>query len=444
MLTYDELNRRLRGRIFYILYLLYTIFILGAAVSGWNWYDLQWFLKWVHYGPLYFYYAPKCAYFPLTPLTFIAFYKIALILVSTFHPRIPIYTIRLVTKLPVIVSVLLIAYILYRKAGPVPAVVWMFTFATYSNVWALQYDVVAGLLLLVAGICLLKDRYFEAGACIAFATLYKQACIIAGLTLILVLLLTGRRRQAALAFTGLAVPLVASTLPYLVLEPEQFIHKSLIFHAKRFPQDLSIWNIPQLLTDYHHMFKTFTWLWEYVFLGAYAIYMFFTVRSLRHDFDQRKLVLTVAGALVLLIMLNKVGNPGYLLWSLPLLIMLIQEPLFYVVLAVSSLFAYIVYPFLMYVPAVMLNKGVFIVEDLRYWPARKLFIKSIIGLPQSLEMYLTRPLSLYEYKLMKFLYKNFGYLATGCAIAYNVFLGLALYYVLTRVRVIKRPSLDTK
>ncbi len=444
MLTYEELNQKLRGKIFYILYVLYAIFILGTAVSGWNWYDVQWFLKWVQYGPLYFYYAPKCAYFPLTPLTFIAFYKFAKLLVSTFHPRIPIYTIRLVTKLPVVVSVLLIAYILYRKAGPIPAIAWMFTFATYSNVWALQYDVVSGLLILLAGLCILKDRYLEAGACIAFATLYKQACIIAGLTLFLALLLTGRRKQALYAFIGLAVPLLALTLPYLILEPWQFIYKSLLFHAKRFPQDLSIWNIPQLLTDYHHMYKTFVWLWEYVFIGAYVAYMIFTVYFLRKNFDQRKLALVVAGSLVLLIAINKVGNPGYLLWSLPLLIMLVQEPLFYVMLAISSLFAYIVYPFLMYVPAVMLNKGVFIVEDLKYWPARKLFIKSIIGLPQSLEMYLTRPISLYEYKLMKFLYKNFGYFATVCAIMYNAFLGLALYYVLTRVRNLKHPNLETK
>jgi len=235
-------DNNVRGWKFAIIYIAFTLIILGTAVSGWNWYDVQWFIKWAQYGLLHVYYAPKCAYFPLAPITFVLLYKSAIYIVNTFHLSKPIYLTRLLTKLPMIISALLIAYILYRRVGPSVAILWMFTLPTYSNIWALQFDIITALFLLLTVLLEWRGRSFLAGICLGIATLYKQAVLVAYIPYLFYSIVRKRFRKLLLFTTGFIGTVAIFVIPYLIVSPKMFIQKAILFHAKRFPQDLSIWN----------------------------------------------------------------------------------------------------------------------------------------------------------------------------------------------------------
>ncbi len=425
----DYIDRNLRGWKFAVTYIAFAIILLGVAVSGWNWYDVQWFIKWTHYGLLHVYYAEKCAYFPLAPITFVLLYKAAISIVKMFNLSKPIYLIRLMTKLPMIISALVIAYILYRKAGSSVALLWMFTLPTYSNIWALQFDIITALFLLLMILLEWKDRNLLAGICLGVATLYKQAVLVAYVPYLFYSIVRRRFKKLAKFTLGFLGTLLIFVTPYIMTSFKEFIEKSILFHADRYPQDLSIWNIPQVITNYKVLIPLFKWLWEPIFI--IALISFVVIRSILiykrsesiDDYEfKRILTCDITISILLLIFLNKVGNPGYFIWIAPLLLLLIRDEIYYIVYIVSTIFAYIIYPSLMYIPAVILGKGIFIVEDLKYWSAKKLFGKSIIGLPQQLKTLLLGPVSMSELKFMQFLYNNFGYFALACIIAYNILL----------------------
>ncbi|NPA23629.1 MAG: DUF2029 domain-containing protein [Crenarchaeota archaeon] len=427
--TYIDNN--IRGRRFAIIYIIFILILLGTAVSGWNWYDVQWFIRWTHYNLLHVYFAEKCAYFPLAPITFVLLYKFATYVAHTYHLYEPIYFIRFVTKLPMIISAALIAYILYRETRPSVALLWMFTLPTYSNIWALQFDIITALFLLLMVLLERRGRSFLAGVCLAVAALYKQAVIVAYIPYLLYMVFRRRFKRLALFSLGFFTTLFGMLAPYLAVSYREFIYKSMLFHADRFPQDLSIWNIPQILTNYKLLIPLFRWLWEPVFLIALFAYLGTRLyilyrKSKLSPIDEKEfnnmLISDIVVSILFIIFFNKVGNPGYFIWVAPLLLLLINDEIYYLAYIVCTIFAYIIYPSLLYIPAVILNRGIFIVEDLRYWPARKLFAKSIAGLPQQLKTLLLEPTSLSEIKLMKFLYNNFGYFGFICLLAYNILL----------------------
>ncbi len=427
--TYIDTN--IRGKKFAIIYIIFILILLGTAVSGWNWYDVQWFIRWTHYGLLHVYFAEKCAYFPLAPITFVLLYKFATYVAYTYHLYKPIYFIRFVTKLPMIISAALIAYILYRESRPSVALLWMFTLPTYSNIWALQFDIITALFLLLMVLLEKRGRSLLAGVCLAIAALYKQAVVVAYIPYLIYMIVRKRFRRLALFSLGFFTVLFGVLTPYLLVSYREFIEKSILFHADRFPQDLSIWNIPQILTNYKLLVPLFKWLWEPVFIIALFTYLGFRIVYIQRKYGidtiseeefNRILISDVIISILFLIFFNKVGNPGYFIWVAPLLLLLINDEIYYLAYIICTIFAYIIYPSILYIPAVMLNKGIFIVEDLKYWPARKLFAKSIAGLPQQLRTLLLEPTSVSEIKLMKFLYNNFGYFGFICIVAYNILL----------------------
>ncbi|NPA71162.1 MAG: DUF2029 domain-containing protein [Crenarchaeota archaeon] len=439
--TYIDTN--IRGKRFAILYIIFILILLGTAVSGWNWYDVQWFIRWTHYDLLHVYFAEKCAYFPLAPITFVLLYKFATYIAYTYHLYEPIYFIRFVTKLPMIISAALIAYILYRESRPSVAILWMFTLPTYSNIWALQFDIITALFLLLMVLLEKRGKSLLAGVCLAVAALYKQAVIVAYIPYLIYMIVRRRFRRLALFSLGFFTVLFGVLTPYLLVSYREFIEKAILFHADRFPQDLSIWNIPQILTNYKLLVPLFKWLWEPVFIIALFTYIGLRILYLHHKYNiisitdeefNKILINDIVISILLLIFFNKVGNPGYFIWIAPLLLLLINDELYYLAYIICTIFAYVIYPSILYIPAVMLNKGIFIVEDLKYWPARKLFAKSIAGLPQQLRTLLLEPTSVSEIKLMKFLYNNFGYFGFICLIAYNI---LLIYSIikLTKIRI---------
>ncbi len=420
------------------IFVLYSLVLLGLAISGWNWYDVQWFIKWTHYDLLHVYNAPKCAYFPLTPILFVLLYKSAVWIAKTFALSHPIYFIRFIVKLPLIVAAVATAVILYRRGDAVPLVAWIASAAVYSNIWSLQFDLIVGLLLLLSCLTLTR-RPSLAAVLVGLATLFKQAAAICILPHIIVLKLRKSARDIIVyTFTFLAVVLSA-VLPYLLVDYASFMQKAILFHAHRMPQDLSIWNVPQILTRFTVKIPVLSWLWEIPFVvSTLLLTTLFLAKGRKVVRELSDVDLTLAlTSLFLLVLLfwNKVGNPGYILWALPLLLLLFRENLLYAALVdIATLFADFLYPWILCVPAAVLGKKVFIIEDWKYWPARSLLTNSTIGLPVPLQLYIVLPILPGEGKIMALIEKNFPLLATICIAIYNAFLLVSMVMIAKRLK----------
>ncbi len=423
-----------------LLFVLYTLVLLGLAVSGWNWYDVQWFIKWTKEGILHVYEAPKCAYFPLTPLLFVLLYRSAVWIAKTFSLSQPIYFIRFLVKLPLVISAIVTAVLLYRYGDALPLVAWVMSAAVYSNIWSLQFDLIVGLFILISCLCLVR-RPTLAAFLVAIATLFKQAAAICIIPHMIVLRYR-RSLRAALTYLGVFLAtVIAGIAPYVLTDFKSFILKAIIFHSQRMPQDLSIWNIPQVLTNFRVKIPVLAWIWEIPFLASTIVLCILLVRwkdKLTHLSDMDLTLALTSLFLVLLLFWNKVGNPGYILWVLPLLLLLFRENVTYSMFTVAAtFFANFLYPWILCVPAAVLNKEVFIVEDWRYWPARALLVNSTIGLPLPLQLYVILPILPGESRLMMLVERNFPLLALMCIVIYNAFL---LFSVALILRILRRKS----
>jgi len=419
------------------LFVLYGLVLLGLAISGWNWYDVQWFLKWTKHDILHVYESPKCAYFPLTPLLFVALYRSAQWIAESLHLSNSIYLVRLLVKLPLIISAIVIAVILYRYGGEIPLVAWIISAAVYSNIWSLQFDLIVGLLVLLSCLALTRRNVETAGLLLGLAVLFKQAVAVCIIPHILAIKLSGGKlRDVVRYLTAFLLVVTVVLTPFILADYKSFIEKAILFHAKRMPQDLSIWNLPQVLSDFKVKIPELSWVWEVPFIMSVIILILILVsKRVKCRVLDLDLVLALTSIFLLALLLwNKVGNPGYVLWVLPLLLLLFREKLSYAVLTVfSTLVANFVYPWMLCVPAAVLGKEVFIVEDWKYWPARLLLENSTVGLPLPLRLYLILPLLPGEKKIMLLLEKCFPIVAVACIIVYNVFIIVSMVLTWRRI-----------
>lgn len=440
----EPTSRKVRGRkhqlvvpiaddprkILYFAYALSTFLLFATSYISWNYYDVQWWLIWCkiaeRYGILSIYaLSPKLAYFPLFPLTFIAFYKLAQLL----HVANNINLLRIVEKIPIVVATIVGGELIWRETRSLEATcLWLLGIPTLELFWGYQYDSIVGVLLLLH-VKYLRDRdWTRAGICLGLATLYKQAVVLAGAV---GLKIVKDYRSMIRYLTATFLTVLAVSLPFLLYDPRAFIGKTLLFHGERLPQEVSIWNIPQLLTS--HLMPNIRHLW---ILPTLAVLVLLVARYRICDDYLPDLAKYQALLLGVLILLNKIGNPPYFLWIYPSIVLWLgarrhfKKSIVLPLLALSVT-GFVLHPLLVYFPRVVLDKPLLIVEDVADWNAYWLYLHSYQGLALYFAQIVVNTFRTVPQlrSFVQFLYTNFNILDSILALTYNISLAVLLYYM---------------
>lgn len=312
------------------LFIVIQILLLYLIISGWNYYDVRYFIKWyeeyVATGRLLEVYTVspplKVAYPPLAILIFSFFHA----LVASFFPT-DIIAWRIIDKLPLLISFNIVYFILYRKYGNLASILWLFNFVAYSVIHSYQFDLIVSLFILMAIISIGKEDYEKYGIYTTLATLIKHTLgILLLLPIIELLQLKDHRRLSRYLAVIFTIGFVF-IFPFFIVDPVSFIDKVLLFHAKRPPQQLSIWAIPAYLAKYDLSrvpeWLNNAWIIPFTLFTIFVFYMF-----TREDTSIPKenkyikyIILLITGFLLL----SKVNNINYFLWIAPPLIILISK-----------------------------------------------------------------------------------------------------------------------
>ncbi len=375
-----------------------SIIIVVAAVIVWNYYDITIFTNWVKiYNEigllnLYTMYryneSYRVVYFPLAPLTFIAFYNLGETTVETLinttgvsanSTQLEVITttiLRIISKIPLILSVYLTAYILYKKEGPDVTRWWFYSIPLIIAVATYQFDPLMILFLLAGSYWLVEKRWLRAGIAWGLGTAIKYVPII----LVPVAFMASEKKRDFIkflaAFTGVVL---AVTLPFLIIDPEGFYMNVFEFHSDRPPQYLSIFNVPVLLSNRDPVIThVMTQIWPYVFIAIYIVVLLIIKPK---PGDKDSIFISILALLLVFTIFNKVINPNYLLWSYPYIIYVLvkrRKKLGLNLLIVASIIAMLWPGLYLYVPAI-LNKPTYIEEEMRYYNARLLVERSFQG-----------------------------------------------------------------
>ncbi len=407
------------------------LIILGAYT--WNYYDIAVFIEWVKVAittsPLYIYvYAVKCGYMPLAPLTFIAFTVLGLniltLLYNVLPPEIQLQIFRLLVKLPLFISIYLVSYILYKREGWKIAREWLIGIPVFIIISTYQFDPLMVLTLLLGAYALLDKRYKLAGIYWALSTAIKYIPII----LIPIIAKDLRRKGKLKEFlTTFALVLLAITLPFMIINPSAFIKNALGFHAFRPPQMLSIFNVPYLLSRFDPVVGiTLAQLWAPIVLTIYVFLMKYLNVDTSNKDDLFKVLFIVIGTFILL---NKVVNPGYIMWVYPFLVYwfdkLGSKKLKSMVLT-CILIAITVISLRYYVWA-ELGRPIYIEEDMAWYDSKTFIEKSVSIYDELKDIDVDR-------KILIWFYENYPLIGGISITMYNIVL---LYFI---VRVLKYKS----
>jgi len=348
------------------------IFVLWNALSGWNYYDVQYFIEWANvawkYGILYVYqFCDKVAYPPIPVLLFVGLYTLAITLGNN-----TILTL-LVLKIPLIIAFNLIYVLLVKRDSLTAGKLWLISYASYTTIFGYQFDLIMVLLLLLVYFEIIspKGSPWRAGLWMALAILVKHGIALLGFIPLLEYLKNKDYRSTRNYLIAGIVTGLMFTVPFLIVAPYSFIYKILLFHENRYPQDLSLWAIPLYVTnyDYARLPCIITWIWLPIYILVYSVFL---LSLYRIRLSRERYIYAFVAGLVITLVLNKVGNLNYYVWILPFLAIMLPRisNRFLTVLYVAIPFLIMgAYPaMIMYVPAVV-HGSVFITEDLSYYSA---------------------------------------------------------------------------
>ena len=365
---------------------LFTAITVVCASLGWNYYDYMWWLKWVSIANsdgIFRVYSectpPSCKapYPPLAIMIFVAIYNLA----SAIHSYASIAIMKI---LLVAIPGLAIYAIIRRVHGYRVAILWLFSLPFIAILIALQFDVLLALFLALSLYLFRIRRYRACMAAAALATLVKQS---AALVIPVLLLAILKQRGLSEAIKCLAVSLsiiLAVVAPFMMYAPTQFIENVIVFHAHRFPQDVSLWAIPViLLKDSAVTIDFLRWGWEIPFLACYILLLAVFMRKELWRVSEG-VALCCCTALLLFIAMNKIGNLNYLAWVVPLGLLALGSRgrgnlciSFYLFTSLAIALGFAPYIALLYIPPAVVGKPVFVVEDLRYWNATYILVHSV-------------------------------------------------------------------
>ncbi len=419
--------------------ILANIFILVFAPTHWLYYDVRYFIEWVdvikQHGLLSVYiYSHKVAYPPIPVIVFTSMHMLASSITSST------YLIRLIDKIPLILAFNIIYYLLRKHYGLSTAYLWIVNYASYLTIFAYQFDLLAVLFLLASFIELTRNNPspLRLGLYNAFYLLVKQGLVfLAFIPLIYLLKKYGVKPAMKYVLVGLTIGLVF-IFPFIIYNPGSFIEKVLFFHSVRYPQELSLWAIPVYLSNFNYTIipTWYSWLWFpiYLFATIYLLYKFYRCKQV----DDKIVLKYIILLLIVLLVINKVGNENYLVWIIPFLaIFLSLHPeyrdlrLTYITLPVMI---GLIFPLLTYFAAAVAQGSLLIMEDLSHysamWLVERSFERGAIIFP------LIDYARIYFYGFFDALYKCMWISSTIFVLLYNA----CLLYIFKKIYCIKYPG----
>ena len=360
--------------------LLANIIAVYLAIGGWNFYDVRYFIKWseyiARYGLLRVYSIPdeayKVAYPPLPVILF------------AFHHTIASWTTndvslwRLIDKLPLLVSFNLVYFILYKKYGKFPALLWIINLLIYIVIHTYQFDLLVSLFILLGLTCIREKKYGLYGVYHTLAALVKPVVGIVLVIPLVELLKKKNNRELLKYLVAVLVTGLSITLPFFLVDPYSFIKRVVLFHGKRPPQQLSIWAIPVYLVKYD-LAKLPSWYYD-IWLIPLGVFLLWIMLLLVKEKSWNEVtyikyeILFLAGFMLL----SKISNVNYFLWLTPPLLLFINKleevntgiviNLVKVYLFTTSMISLIFGFFAVFVEAVS-EMPIFIIEDWMWMPA---------------------------------------------------------------------------
>jgi len=424
-----------------------TMLLLLAVILVWNYYDIFIFTNWVRVVQelgllkLYAMYrhniSYRVVYFPLAPLTFIASYslgetvskivvssKLIMTMTSEQIEALKITILRIFSKLPLLLSAYLTAYILYRREGWEVTRWWLYNIPLFVTIATYQFDPIMVLFLLLGTYYIAENKWIKAGIAWGLGTAIKYI----PLPLIPIAYLASRNKRNFIQFlVSLIITVSVIAVPFMIANPQDFLNNILEFHSNRPPQYLSIFNIPVLLSNRDvNVVDAVIKSWPILFMLIYALMILLFKPK---PGDKNSLFRSLAAVLLIFIIFSKVVNPNYLLWAYPFLVCILvkkQSKLGLKLLVLATIIATIWPGIYLYVPAV-LGRPAYIEEVMQYYNARLLLEKSFQGFGQHIMLKL---LELSGYGLgpiFEFMYMNLN-LIGALLIAFYVSI---LLYILT-------------
>ncbi|WP_440059210.1 hypothetical protein ACSU1N_05335 [Thermogladius sp. 4427co] len=416
-----------------------NIFIAVSAPFVVAYYDYRYFVQWYDIASReglaqVYSKALKTAYFPLTVYVFVFFHWIGNSISSYLHlgesPSNPVVV--AIDKIPYILSFNLIYFFLRRKYGPRAGFLWLINIAAYSTLVGFQVDLLVALFILLSMIYIEEDKPRISILFASLATLMKQVFAFTALIPFMYMWKTeGFEKALRSSLLYFLAPIVVLSAPFLVLDPTNFVYKSLLFHESRFPQDLSLWAIPLYLSQFNiqQLPRFLSWLWVIPFLSFVIVFIVSLYKnSITRSNAIYYYILLIAGMLVF----NKVGGLNYLTWLTPLLAAWCaraggREALTLKRLFISlPIFSLLIYPFLTIFAATIAGGDIFIVEDASWEPAEGIFYSSYgYGNPLTPLVSILKS-SPTTYFLFRSFYNAMPYSSTVLTVLYNAVL---IYYM---------------
>lgn len=433
--------------------LISTIILIAATALVWNYYDINIFLNWVkiynELGLLNLYtmcrynQSYRVVYLPLAPLTFIVFYSLGekttnIILNNTIPLLTPEYTeyikltlIRMFSKLPLVFMVYLTAYLLYRKERNYEIIKWWFyNIPLILAVATYQFDPIMVFFLLLGTYLLLEGKLLYAGISWGIGSAIKQVPII----LLPIVYRYLRDKNEFIKFLSpFTLTILVISLPFMLIDPISFINNALGFHADRPPQYLSVFNIPVLLSGRDpQVTNVIVSIWPYAFLVIYILTLL-TLKMKPRDKDL--LFKSILAILLIFTVFNKVVNPNYLLWAYPYAIYVLlknRDKRGLKLLIIASVIA-MSWPGICFYTAAVLNKPVYIEEEMKYYDARILVEKSFQGYGRIL-LQLALTIGHMVKPFIQFIYDNLNTVGVILISSYTSIMIYVLFYNVYDIR----------
>lgn len=426
------------------LLIVFNVFAINLAVSAWVYYDVRYFIRWyeeyfINGRLLLIYSAPpdlKVAYPPLAVMLFVLVHWIGV------HISNDIVVVRLIDKLPILILFNLIYFILRKRFGKIASYLWLLNASVYAVISGYQFDLYNALFLLLSLLSIERGDYTKYGIFVTLSALTKHAT---GLVALIPVLELMKRRDWKTLLHYIKTVVVLSTiviLPFFILSPSGFIDKVLLFHARRPPQNLSIWAIPIYLTNYE-IIDSLPRLYNSLWIIGYLVYMIFVIRLAwreqglsRLEYYAKYQVLILLGLLIL----GKVGNATYLIWATPGLIVMIMEIFkrnnvigrkIATMYVFTTFIAIVVFNIAGFLAPIVAQYPVFMFEDMAWMPTEILLRHSIGPYPFDIQYLIASFLRTIDWvrEIFRAIYLTHGYIISLVIVTYIITLSYIAYKV---------------
>ncbi|MEM1790885.1 MAG: hypothetical protein QXX26_03980 [Desulfurococcaceae archaeon] len=345
MLYLDRIREALKdGSVKYAVIL--GLFILLTAPLSWLYYDIRYYIDWykvVFRNPLHtivvrlnpntpsliltipsgllrvYVEADKVSYPPLPVLLFVATYAAANA-VTRYLPLI-----RLIIKLPLILSYYSITYLIGKNYGSKARMLWLTNVFSFITIYTYHTDLIVALAILLAYISYTKNKLFVTGVMASIAFLFKPFSVIPLLPIVLKTIYCLNTRSLAKLTLGFITTTTIVILPFFLVNPWIFIYKAVLYHSYRYPQEYSLWAIPIYAANYDFtkIPEFIVWLWFPIYLITIVYVAIHMIR--KKNFDELNVLKYVVILSLLSLLINKIGNLNYFTWYLPLIIIYITK-----------------------------------------------------------------------------------------------------------------------